>query len=280
MSDFIEMDEALFMLPDRKDRRAARSRQGIAMILAGTLLIAGAAGLFGYNRMEDRKAGRLADRELRQLEEVMGVDADGDGLIGDQPIGSGPGLSGQTEGETEAEEAGQENRGLVPIYKQDPDMAMPTISAGGQSYVGYLSIPAIDRTLPVMEEWSYPNLKIAPGIYQGTPYENNLIICAHNYERHFGLIKTLEPGDKVVFVDGFGDIFRYRVDEVEILQPTQVEEMRSGDWDLTLFTCTIGGRTRVTVRCLLDEEDPSYWPGDRKRTQEKVQDLSEQGQKA
>ena len=24
--------------------------------------------------------------------------------------------------------------------------------------------------------------------------------------------------------------------------------MLSGDWDLTLFTCTIGGQTRVTIR--------------------------------
>jgi sortase A len=36
---------------------------------------------------------------------------------------------------------------------------------------------------------------------------------------------------------------------LEILRPTAVEEMISGDWDLTLFTCTIGGATRVTIRC-------------------------------
>ena len=24
--------------------------------------------------------------------------------------------------------------------------------------------------------------------------------------------------------------------------------MEAGDWDLTLFTCTIGGQTRVTIR--------------------------------
>ena len=35
----------------------------------------------------------------------------------------------------------------------------------------------------------------------------------------------------------------------EILQPGDVEEMLSGGWALTLFTCTLGGRTRVTVRC-------------------------------
>ena len=27
--------------------------------------------------------------------------------------------------------------------------------------------------------------------------------------------------------------------------------MTSGDWDLTLFTCTYGGQERYTVRCTL-----------------------------
>ena len=28
-----------------------------------------------------------------------------------------------------------------------------------------------------------------------------------------------------------------------------VEEMEAGEWDFTMFTCTIGGSNRVTVRC-------------------------------
>jgi sortase A len=40
---------------------------------------------------------------------------------------------------------------------------------------------------------------------------------------------------------------------MEILSPFAVEEMTSGDWDMTLFTCTVGGQSRVTVRCVLEE---------------------------
>jgi sortase A len=29
--------------------------------------------------------------------------------------------------------------------------------------------------------------------------------------------------------------------------------MESGDWDLTLFTCTTGGQSRITVRCVLKD---------------------------
>jgi len=41
----------------------------------------------------------------------------------------------------------------------------------------------------------------------------------------------------------------------EVLLPTAVEEMTAGEWDLTLFTCTLGGRSRVTVRCELVETE-------------------------
>lgn len=36
---------------------------------------------------------------------------------------------------------------------------------------------------------------------------------------------------------------------MEQLERTAIEEMESGDWDLTLFTCTVDGAARVTVRC-------------------------------
>ena len=43
--------------------------------------------------------------------------------------------------------------------------------------------------------------------------------------------------------------FSYTVTALEELDGTTIEAMESGDWDLTLFTCTIGGKKRVTVRC-------------------------------
>lgn len=46
-----------------------------------------------------------------------------------------------------------------------------------------------------------------------------------------------------------GAVWQYAVDTVEILAPTDVEDMTSNDYDLTLFTCTYGGSSRITVRC-------------------------------
>ena len=127
---------------------------------------------------------------------------------------------------------------------------MPTVEVDGNRYIGRVTIPALGLELPVMSQWSYPNLKIAPCRYQGSAYTGDLIIAGHNYRTHFGPLKNLGGGDAVLFTDADGNQFRYTVAQVETLAKTAVEEMAAGDWDLTLFTCTLGGQTRVTVRCV------------------------------
>lgn len=141
----------------------------------------------------------------------------------------------------------------IPDYLLNPDMEMPVVEIDGNSYIGVLDIPALGLTLPVMSEWSYPNLRTAPCRYAGSAYKDNLVIAAHNYSTHFGQIKNLTVGDQVSFTDVDGNVFLYTVAEVQTLEPTAVEEMTDGGWALTLFTCTIGGQSRVTVRCENDE---------------------------
>jgi sortase A len=131
----------------------------------------------------------------------------------------------------------------------DPDTDMPQEQIDDQDYIGRLEIPTLDLELPIISEWSYKSLKIAPCRYSGSAYDGNFVILAHNYSSHFGRLMELSIGDEITFTDMDGNIFTYEVTEKEILQPEDVEEMESGDWDLTLFTCTVGGKSRVTVRC-------------------------------
>ena len=126
---------------------------------------------------------------------------------------------------------------------------MDTVQVEGHSYIGMVEIPALGINLPVMDSWSLPNLKIAPCRYKGTVKGNDLIICAHNYKKHFGLLNTLDIGDEVIFQDVKGVQTSYQITEITLLQPDQVKEMEQGDWDLTLFSCTYMGYARVTVRC-------------------------------
>jgi sortase A len=132
-------------------------------------------------------------------------------------------------------------------------MEMPVKMIKGKKYIGILEMPTLNLMLPVLSEWSYPNLKLAPCRYTGSAYESNMVIAAHNYLTHFGRLKELNIGDTIIFKDMDGNRFVYEVYETEILQPTDIDKMKDGGYDLTLFTCTIGGKTRYTVRCMLQE---------------------------
>ena len=80
-----------------------------------------------------------------------------------------------------------------------------------------------------------------------------MIILAHNYKAHFGYLYKLDRGDMVEFVDMDNNHFIYKVEEVEKINGDKMKELLSGDWDLTLFTCTLGGKSRVVVRCKIQK---------------------------
>ena len=138
---------------------------------------------------------------------------------------------------------------FIPDYKLNPGMEMPEAEIDGRSYIGELSIPALDLELPVQSEWSYANLKISPCRYTGTAYQGTFAICAHNYTTHFGPIRNLEPGDGIFFTDMDGNAFTYSVHEVKEIPPSPDTQVTESGHDLVLFTCTLGGRTRVAVYC-------------------------------
>ena len=152
--------------------------------------------------------------------------------------------------------AGASVEKILPLVEEQIDIGerlysteMTEVEIDGYLYIGYLSIPSLGLELPVMSSWSYPQLRIAPCRYYGSTKTGDLVIAAHNYSRHFGNIRNLSAGDEVYFTDMDGEITAYEVAEVDTLNPTDVEEMTDSGYALTLFTCTYGGQSRVTVRC-------------------------------
>lgn len=213
-----------------------RKSRGNVFLVLGILLILGALGLCGYNLREDRTAASTGERVIEQLLEQI-----------PDPIPALPEL----EENIQAIAGDVEHASYVeyPDYILDPTREMPTKVIEGNEYLGVISVPTQGIELPVLADCSLPLLKIAPCRYSSTVYENDMVIAAHNYASHFGKLTRLSVGDKIVFTDVEGNEFSYRVLELEVVQPTQVTYMKTGNWDLTLFTCTWGGRSRVTVRC-------------------------------
>lgn len=141
------------------------------------------------------------------------------------------------------------SRRELPDYVLDPTRPMPTIAVDGHDCIGVLEIPALEKTLPVIAQWDFDVLRDAPCRYDGSAYDGSLIIAAHNYVAHFGSLSSLQGGENVVFTDADGNVFSYVVTEVLTITPDAVEELYTGTWDLTLFTCTFGNTYRTVVRC-------------------------------
>lgn len=197
----------------------------------GLLLIAAALSLIAYNLRDEMQAGKSAMEAANRL----------DGMLPEAGAAVKPALpEDPLSGEEDIE---------IPDYILNPNMDMPVETINGQDYIGILAIPTLKLELPIINQWSYSRLKIAPCRYYGSAYTGDLIIAAHNYATHFGKLKNLQKGDAITFTDLDGNLFCYEVADIEVLPPTASEEILSGAWDLTLFTCTIGGKSRVTVRC-------------------------------
>lgn len=205
---------------------AVMTRKHTRRIIAigGALCILGALGFVGSNLHRSTESGRQAGAVLEELLPVVYANAQEATAVPPQTLAP----------ETEP---------TAPVPE------MPTQTINGWDYIGYLSIPSLELTLPIQSQWSYEGFRVAPGRFAGSTYSKDLVLAAHNYPQHFGHIGDLQPGDTVCFTDMDGHVTHYRVAALETLAPEDVEGMLSGEYDLTLFTCTVGGKSRVTVRC-------------------------------
>lgn len=197
-----------------------RKSPGILCIVIGCVLLLAALGLYGYNRYEDAQAGAEAQVVVQDLEQKLE----------------------QTVSKAESTETPSDSEEML-----SPEL--PVVMLDGYDYIGVISIPAIDIKLPVMSDWSYPKLKISPCREFGSSRTDDLVIAAHNYENHFGRLKELSEGDTVIFTDMEGIVNTYSVKKIETLNPNEVDAVQNSGYALVLYTCTKGGKTRVTVFC-------------------------------
>ena len=203
-------------------------KKGIYWILTGTMLLLAALFLVVYNLYEDKKGQESSAGILSELKEKL-------------PEPTEPPLLPDFTDD------------LFAQYETETIPEEELIEIDGKQYLGYIRIPSLGIELPVLSEWSYPNLKIAPCRYKGSVYGGDLILAAHNYRSHFGRIQELSSGDMLIFTDGSGTEHEYRVLQTEMVAGIDIESMEFGSaiyWDLTLFTCTLSGQSRVTVRAV------------------------------
>lgn len=197
---------------------------GIVFVILGAVLMMSALLLFLNNEAIDANAGKQSGDVLAQIKAEK------------------PASPETTVQETAAAETAPMETGPV-----DPAMTVKTIN--GYGYIGYLTIPRLELELPVMDDWDYDRLNIAPCRHFGSTKTDDLVIAAHNYDTHFGKLKSLEIGDEVSFTDMDGVISHYQIVKTGVLNPDAVDAVQYSGNHLVLYTCTYGGEERVAVFC-------------------------------
>ena len=131
-----------------------KSIKGKHFIISGAVLLLVALSLILYNVYEDRKSGKYAETVLAELK----ID------ISEAAAATSENIE---EGITETVED------IFSKYEEEPtepvDEVPETVEIDGESYIGILQIPTLGIELPVMAEWSYPNMKKSPCRYVGIP---------------------------------------------------------------------------------------------------------------
>lgn len=191
-----------------------RKKLGVLCVVLGLCCLLSSMGLIIYNRRAEQKAENASKVLLQDMQEQL-TDVSGG----------------------EKEQSGE--------LQQE----MATAQVDGYDCIGVLSIPVLELELPVLTDWSYEKLRIAPCHYFGSYYGTDFVIAAHNYQSHFGRLSQLQPKDLILFTDVSGTVHCYEVVLLETLPGHATEEMITSGFDLSLYTCTPGGGSRVTVRC-------------------------------
>ena len=149
----------------------------------------------------------------------------------------------------EDKSAGLQSKDILYKLEQNMQKDTPVSTVDGDDFCGKIIIESLGIELPVFDQWDYKRLKKSPCRYSGSIESEDIIIAGHNYNSHFGQLIKLESDDEIIFVDIYGASHRYIIKEKLLLDGTAVTDMKAGEWDFTLFTCTKSGKQRVTLRC-------------------------------
>ena len=199
---------------------------GNIFLIAGSAVILAGIILFAINRYEDNNAANLSHTLTDAAKEMITHDTD-DPDSGDLTVPEPDG--------------GSPDAGTTSDLK--------VVGVNGYPCCGILTVPKIELEMVVFDTWNNDYLKKSLCRYQGSVNTDDLIIAGHNYKSSFGKLKKLTVGDVLYFTDMDGTTIEYVVKDIEVVGGTEISRMISGDWDLTLYTCTYGGRDRLTVRC-------------------------------
>lgn len=222
----------------------SKRTRGWLCIAMGIVMLCAAGALHLINEQQDKLAGQNSAVLLEMMREEMLY---GGGLPHVPAATAEPTVEPTVEPEPEpAPELPLEE---TPV--EEPEL--PLMEFDGYSLMGILTAPSVDVELPILGEWNYTLLQVAPCRYSGSIAEENLILLGHNFKSHFDSLKNIAVDDPVEFLSADGELHKYTVAEIEMLHKYDVDKLERDEYALTFFTCTRGGEHRLVIRCVPEE---------------------------
>lgn len=144
---------------------------------------------------------------------------------------------------------------LIPGDRRNANLARSgnakdnaVISVDGRDYIGLVSIPSLDVTLPVASSWD--TSAEVPGVYAGQLDNGDLVVGGPNEQDQFGKLTDTADGDRILITDVQGRVFTFEVATIETVDADDMASItqKLEPWDLTLFTATYSGQEYRVLR--------------------------------
>ena len=154
----------------------------------------------------------------------------------------------------------QQNENLVnQLYEMMPEIQngfildnneqMPIVEVEHQNFVGIITIPKFNRTLPIHALWESQIISQYPSLYLGTIYDGSIIIGGSDQINQFNFMKTISEDDFITITDMKGKRFSYIVDEIEITKDVSTENLIQKESDLVIFVKNTYSFDYTVLRC-------------------------------
>ena len=128
-----------------------KTKLGILLMVAGVLLVFGACKLFLENQKEQKLARESVNQLMPQVAEA---------ILERHEQKVEKVLLQETAKATEPE--APQNLAAVVTVTEPRKTKMPEVDIDGHGYIGFIRFHSAGVELPIMADWSYPQLKIAP----------------------------------------------------------------------------------------------------------------------
>ena len=157
--------------------------------------------------------------------------------------------------ETEAEEVIESINEKFKNIDSDKVTTEIDEEINGYKVIGIIKIPKIDLEYPILETTTVETLNLSITKFWGKEINEigNVTLAGHNNLSgvKFGKIKKLKVGDIIELTDIQNVTLKYEIFKTYVIDPNDISCIlpeQEGTREITLITCTTGGKNRYIVK--------------------------------